>query len=304
MKLLVIGAIVLLATAVYADHQKEKHHPKPSKPSTILGPATAPHSKHVPKSHSFVRHTRKLRLSQPPKPKLKPSPRKASPRQSIQWQKPKGHLRNAPLRKFPRNLPILKSRQATSTHRQVRPALRPGNKRPAVKLPAFQNRPIQPIPPLRPAQVGPVENNPRFRRLVTNLKQSASHLRQGLQRGNSNLRQSFRTLGARNPLQFRRPFGKPENQNRRKFRLPAIVYKRAEDMPGYEKFTLAEVVYPEKESEISKRVDNEEDIKFVDTPLDIDPRTKNKKPEQNSKEIVAVKEVKKNDKISPDEFGL
>ena len=146
------------------------------------------------------------------------------------------------MRKFPRNLPILKSRQATGP---VRPVQRP------VRLPAFQNRPIQPIPPLRTAQVVPVEHNPRFRRLVTNLRQSASHLRQGLERGNSNLRQSFRTLGARNPLQFRRPFGNPGNQNRRKFRLPAIVYKRAEDMTGYEKFTLDEVVYPEKESQVN-----------------------------------------------------
>lgn len=294
MKLLVIGTILLLATAVYADHKKEKHHPKPSKPSTISGPAAAPHSKHIPKSHSFVRHTRKLKLSHPLKPKIKPSPRKASPRQSIQWQKPKSHLRSAPLRKFPRNLPILKSRQSTG---------RP------VRLPAFQNRPIQPIPPLRHSQVVPVEHNPRFRRLVTNLRQSASHLRQGFERGNSNLRQSFRTLGARNPLQFRRPFGNPGNQNRRKFRLPAIVYKRAEDMPGYEKFTLDEVVYPAKESEIAKRVDNEEDITLVDTPLDIDPRTKNKKPEENSEAIVkaaiaTVKAFKKNNKISPDEFGL
>lgn len=289
MKFLVIATIVLLATAVYADHKKEKHNPKPSKPSTISGPATASHLKHVPKSHSFVRHTRKLKLSQPLKPKLKPSPRKASPRQSIQWQKPKGPVRNAPLRKFPRKLPILKSRQASG---------RP------VRLPAFQNRPIQPIPPLRHPQVVPVESNPRFRRLVTNLRQSASTLRQGIERGNSNLRQSFRTLGARNPLQFRRPLGNPGNQNRRKFHLPAIVYKRAEDMPGYEKFTLDEVVYPEKESEITKRVDNEEDIKLVDTPLDIDPRTKNKKTEENLEKIVEEKEVNKNDKKSPDEFGL
>lgn len=292
MKLLVIGTIVLLATAVYADHKKEKHNPKPSKPSTISGPEKTSQSKHVPKSHNFVRHTRKLKLSQPLKPRLKPSPRKASPRQSIQWQKPKGPLRNAPLRKFPRKLPILKSRQETG---------RP------VRLPAFQNRPIQPIPPLRHSQVVPVEHNPRFRRLVTNLRQSASHLRQGLERGNSNLRQSFRTLGARNPLQFRRPFGNPgpkPNQNRRKFHLPAIVYKRAEDMTGYEKFTLDEVIYPEKESEIAKRVDNEEDIKLIDTPLDIDPRTKNKKTEESSEETVAGKEVKKNNKISPDEFGL
>ena len=124
------GTILLLATAVYADHKnhknkKENPNPKPSKPVSIIGPATLQHSKRLPpKPHSFVRHTRKLKLSQPLKHKLKPAPRKASPRQSIKWQKPKGPLRNAPLRKFPRKLPNVKSRQATGL---------------PVRLPAFQN---------------------------------------------------------------------------------------------------------------------------------------------------------------------
>ena len=226
---------------MYADHKHEKHHPKSSKPSPLSVAATAPHRGPVPKSHSFVRHARKL--PQLHQPKLKVVPRKASPRQSIQW-KSKGPLRKSPLRKFPRRLPLLKSRQATGI------------------LPAFQNRPIQPIPSLRPVQVVPVQRNPRFRRLVTNFRQSASTLRQGLERGNSNLRQSstnigkqfrqgFRNLQALNPLPFRRPFGNPGNQNRRKIHLPAIVFKRAEDMPGYEKFTLSEVIYPEEESKVN-----------------------------------------------------
>jgi len=65
------------------------------------------------------------------------------------------------------------------------------------------------------------------------------------------LRQSFRTLQSRNPLQFRRPFSFIPNQNRRKIHLPAIVFKRAEDMTGYEKFTLDEVIHPEKEVRFS-----------------------------------------------------
>ena len=32
--------------------------------------------------------------------------------------------------------------------------------------------------------------------------------------------------------------------------VPPIVYKRAEDMPGWEKFTLDEVIYPEKEDKV------------------------------------------------------
>ena len=206
-----------------------------SKPTPVSNPAKAPQLSRIPKSHSFVRHSRKL--AKPLRPRLKPSletklfGKYAAPRQ---WRS-KAPLRKAPLRKRPRKLPNFKSRQATP-----------------VRLPAFQNRPIQPIPSLRPVQVVPaVERNPRFRRLVSNLRQSASSLRHGIERGNSNLRQSFRTI-ARNPLPFRPPFSIPgSNHNRRNVRLPAIVFKRAEDMTGYSKFTLDEVIYPEKEAAVS-----------------------------------------------------
>ena len=235
----------MLASTAYADKKEETKvsakSTKSEKTQTVVGPPTAPPQlKNAPKSHSFVRHTRKL--PQPLRPRLRPVPRKASPRQTIIRPKPKAPLRKVPLRKFPRKLPLLKSRQTTG-------AL-------PVRLPAFQNRPIQPIPPLRPVvpvgQVVPVERNPRFRRLVSNLRQGATNLRQGFQRGNSNLRESFRSLGSRNPLSFRRPppFNAPGG-NRRKINLPPIVFKRAEDMPGYEKFTLAEVIYPEDEAKVN-----------------------------------------------------
>merc|ERR1711997_928741 len=227
MKLLFLATILLLVSIACADKKKEAQvnakSTKPAKAPTVLGSPTAHKQLHnAPKSHSFVRHSRKL--PQPLRPRLRPVPRKASPRQTIIRPKPKAPLRKGPVRKFPRKLPLLKARQTTG-------AL-------PVRLPAFQNRPIQPIPPLRPAQVVPVEQNPRFRRLVANLRPAASNLRQGFERVNSNLRQSFRTLGARNPLQFRRPspFNAPGNKNRRKINLPPIVFKRAEDMPGYEKF--------------------------------------------------------------------
>ena len=232
----------MLASIAHADQKKEAEvnakSTKPAKTPTVAGPPTAPkHLQKSPKSHSFVRHSRKL--PQPLRPRLRPVPRRASPRQTILRPKPKAPLRKGPVRKFPRKLPLLKSRQTTG-------AL-------PVRLPAFQNRPIQPIPnlPIRPAQVVPVERNPRFRRLVTNLRQSATQLRHGFQSGSSNLRNSFRTFGSRNPLSFRRP--PPANQNRRKINLPPIVFKRAEDMPGYEKFTLAEVIYPEDEAKVSKK---------------------------------------------------
>ena len=222
------GTILLLAAVVYADHKDKKVNPKSSKPSPHTVAAKAPRTSHIPKSHSFVRHARKL----PPQhqPKLRIAPRRPSPRQSIQW-KSKGPLRKIPLRRYPRKFPVLKSRQATGV---------------PVPLPAFQNRPIQPIPPLRPVKVVPVQHNPRFRRLVTNLRQSTSNLRQGIQRGSSSLRQSIRSLS---PLPFRPPFAAPGN--RRRFRVPPIVFKRAEDMPGYEKFTLDEVIYPEEEAKVS-----------------------------------------------------
>merc|ERR1711936_1122863 len=177
MKLLFIGTALLLASAVHADQKKEEHKAKvvSSKPTPVSNPAKAPQLSRIPKSHSFVRHSRKL--SKPLRPRLKPSlenklfGKYAAPRQ---WRS-KAPLRKAPLRKRPRKLPNFKSRQATP-----------------VRLPAFQNRPIQPIPSLRPVQVVPaVERNPRFRRLVSNLRQSASSLRHGIERGNSNLRQSL-----------------------------------------------------------------------------------------------------------------
>jgi len=110
------------------------------------------------------------------------------------------------------------------------------------------------------------------------------------------------------PVQYPR-FGAPNQKianNRRKFKIPhgknhPIVFKKAEDIAGYEKFTLDEVVFPEakledKVKEASDRVDDiepifvdeikeeaEEDNKIVDLKkedtktvqkLDIDPRTK------------------------------
>ena len=55
--------------------------------------------------------------------------------------------------------------------------------------------------------------------------------------------------------------------------------------------------------QLQARLDNAEDTILVDTPLDIDPRTKNKKSEDNSEDKEVEEVVKKNEKISPDEFG-
>ena len=55
--------------------------------------------------------------------------------------------------------------------------------------------------------------------------------------------------------------------------------------------------------QIENRVDNEEDTILVDTPLDIDPRIKNKKSEKTVPAVPAVKAVKKNDKPNPEQFG-
>lgn len=275
-----LGTVLLLASTVYADHAHHENQPKVSKksrPPKPLAPST--HPVNAPKSHSFVRHARKV--SQLHHPRVKLAPQRPSPRQIAQW-KSKGSVRPK-LRKLPRRHPQIKSRQATGL---------------PVPLPAFQNRPLQPIPSTIPFHPAQVNRNPRFRRLVTNLRQSASRVRQGIQRGNSNLRQSFRSLQARNPLQFRRP----GNQNRRRIVLPAIVFKRAEDMTGYEKFTLDEVVYPEKDSEIGKRVDNAADIKLVDTPLDIDPRTKKAHTDITKKEEGG--DDPKLKKKSPEDFEL
>ena len=47
--------------------------------------------------------------------------------------------------------------------------------------------------------------------------------------------------------------------NRRKFKVPKgivhpLVFTKAESIPGYEKFTLDEVIYPEKEVEVKNLV--------------------------------------------------
>ena len=53
---------------------------------------------------------------------------------------------------------------------------------------------------------------------------------------------------------------KISNNNRRKFKLPPhgkhhpIVFKKAEDIAGYEKFTLDEVVFPEAKSDDQVKV--------------------------------------------------
>ena len=55
--------------------------------------------------------------------------------------------------------------------------------------------------------------------------------------------------------------------------------------------------------QLAARLDNAEDTVLVDTPVDIDPRTKNKKSEDKSEDKVVEDIVNKSDKISPDEFG-
>ena len=55
--------------------------------------------------------------------------------------------------------------------------------------------------------------------------------------------------------------------------------------------------------QLAARLDNAEDTVLVDTPLDIDPRTKNKRSEDKSEDKVVDDIINKSDKISPDEFG-
>ena len=85
---------------------------------------------------------------------------------------------------------------------------------------------------------------------------------------------------------FSRP-ARPLNNRRRHFikkqdpNAPNFFYKRAEDIPGYQKFTLDEVIHPEKEEKsadkAAKKSDDvpEEDLEFVDTE---------KKEEEHKKE--------------------
>ena len=60
--------------------------------------------------------------------------------------------------------------------------------------------------------------------------------------------------------------------------------------------------------QIANRVDTEENIELVDTPLDIDPRNKNKNVQKEpAKEVVQADRLKRleklKEKISPKEFG-
>ena len=63
-------------------------------------------------------------------------------------------------------------------------------------------------------------------------------------------------------LSYSPRFGAPNQKianNRRKFKIPhgknhPIVFKKAEDIAGYEKFTLDEVVFPEAKSDDQVKV--------------------------------------------------
>ena len=60
--------------------------------------------------------------------------------------------------------------------------------------------------------------------------------------------------------------------------------------------------------QIANRVDTEENVELVDTPLDIDPRNKNKNVQKEpAKEVVQAERLKRleklKEKISPKEFG-
>lgn len=88
--------------------------------------------------------------------------------------------------------------------------------------------------------------------------------------------------------------------------MPEVFFKKAEDIKGYEKFTLDEVVYPEKNlaNEVLNRSDdeNEDDLVFVDDVNEaIEPR-------KNTKEVEADEEVKDDDTVEgknkPTDFEL
>merc|ERR1711963_362278 len=111
-----------------------------------------------------------------------------------------------------------------------------------------------------------------------------------------------------NFARFLRAFGKQLNRpvlhqprlkvpanNRRKFHIPKgkihpIVFKKAEDIAGYEKFTLDEVIYPgakSDDSEAKERSDDETDPIFVED-LEVDMVEKEEAKEEETKEKKAV----------------
>lgn len=80
-------------------------------------------------------------------------------------------------------------------------------------------------------------------------------------------------------LNLCRPLRPANHQRRRNFQqdktVPNFYYKKAEDMPGYEKFTLDEVVVPDQAARKSDDV-KEDELEFVDDVKKEEDKTEKK----------------------------
>ena len=123
-----------------------------------------------------------------------------------------------------------------------------------------------PVPPPRKSRrISPLKKQQKRRRVLQKVQApKVPHIHQKVQQKV----QHKRPQRVNNFSRFLRAFGrqlnrpvlprfvqpKPQPQTRRKFKVPKglvhpLVFKKAETIPGYEKFTLDEVIYPDKKVE-------------------------------------------------------
>lgn len=220
-----------------------------------------PQHKKVPAT--FQRHAKKLR-----DPKLARKP----------------HLRPAPKQLKPQ------ARQTVFQNiRQSLPAARPLPSAQVIR----QNLGIRPVSlqPPRVPNLRPANPATRLRGLGADIRSRFNVVRTRLNTAGATFRQRLPTL----PQRFRNVIGVSAKAaaavppaHRRNSKLPAVFFKQAEDIPGYTKFTLDDVitdsdspvapaaaVAPEaieprkpQVDDITAREDNEEDVILVDTAKD------------------------------------
>lgn len=223
-------------------------------------PGGPPQHKKVPAT--FQRHAKKLR-----DPKLARKP----------------HLRPAPKQLKPQ------ARQTVFQNiRQSLPAARPLPSAQVIR----QNLGIRPVSlqPPRVPNLRPANPATRLRGLGADIRSRFNVVRTRLNTAGATFRQRLPTL----PQRFRNVIGVSAKAaaavppaHRRNSKLPAVFFKQAEDIPGYTKFTLddvitdsdspvapaavtAEAIEPRKPQvdDITAREDNEEDVILVDTAKD------------------------------------
>ena len=217
----------MLVLAAKADHHEhhDHHHKEEKIPEKIPAEKIEPKSKVAKDPKELPKKTpiRPLLVNKPPRKRLPPPPR--DPR--VHKLKNVVQTGGQKVHKVHKKIPVLPPRKS----RRISPLKKQKQQK--------RRRVLQKVP------------NPKI-----HTHQKVQHVQHKRPQRVNNFSRFLRAFGRQlnRPVLPRFVQPKPQPQTRRKFKVPKglvhpLVFTKAETIPGYEKFTLDEVIYPEKKVE-------------------------------------------------------